>query len=262
MLNDDQRARAMGYPYAAPPADCVWTDGRLTPLTGIGDGEIAAGLEAAGVAGGGRRAPILAIGSNRAPVQLARKFHDFPKPCGVAIARARLKDFDIVYGAGIAGYGAVGGATLAPSPGAEVEVWATWLDDAQMARMHETEGLAAGVYALLDLQQITLKFAAGAVWTSALAYVQRRGALTLGGAPVAVAETPATGRRFQALRQPQMQAALRDRFAPNLPLDRFIAENIRSPDIRQARTAALARTAAPFDWPHVEDRTPRDLWRG
>lgn len=262
MLDDDARDRALQYPYAPPPGDCVWADGALTPLNGVDVNAIGAALQAVGADPRGRRTPILAIGSNRAPVQLARKFADFPKPCAVVVARAQLQDFDVVYGAGIAGYGAVGGATLAPSPGTRVEVWATWLDEAQMERMHETEGLSAGVYAFMELRRIDLVFDAGPQWTSAMAYVQRRGALNLGGAPVAIAEAPATGRKFQALRQPQMQAVLRDIFSAAAPLDKFIAENVMRPETRQARIAAMSRTAIPFDWPYAHDRTPAYLWRG
>lgn len=259
LLDPDARARALGYPYPAPPWDCVWVDGRTVPLTAHGVNAVAAALADVGADPRAKRTPVLAIGSNRAPEQLARKFADFDSPCAVVVAKAALKDFDVVYGAGIAGYGAVGGATLAPSPGTTVEVWATWLDDRQLQRMHETEGLAAGVYGLYELQKIELSFDSGPFWSSALAYVQRRGALNLGGAPVAIAEAPALNRRFQALRQPQLQALLRDRFAPGRSVDRFIAENLADNDLRLARIETLKRTAIPFDWPHVADRTPLEL---
>jgi hypothetical protein len=122
--------------------------------------------------------------------------------------------------------------------------------------------LSAGVYALLELQQINLAFAAGPKWTAVQAYVQRAGALNLGGAPTAFSDIPAIGRRFQALTQRQAQAALRDRFAPGLPLNRFIAENIKKPNLRKARVASLSQSAIPFDWPHMHDVTPKMLWRG
>lgn len=262
LLTADERTRALGYPYPAASGDCVWVDGRIFPLEGAGVNDIAAALDHAGADPRARRTPILAIGSNRAPDQLVRKFAGFDAPCALIIARAQLKDFDVVYGPGISSYGAVGGATLAPSPGTTVEVWATWLDDAQLARMHETEGLKAGIYALLELQRIELAFAAGPRWTSAEAYIQRAGALNLGGAPVALAEIHASGRRFPALRQSQAQAMLRDRFAPNLSINRFIAENLRHTPRRIARTASLRANAIPFEWPHVHDITPKTLWRG
>lgn len=254
------RARALGYPYPAPSSDCVWVDGRVSPLEGCDVNAIARALERVGADPRARRTPVLAIGSNRAPQQLARKFAEFASPCAVIVAKAWLRDFDVVYGAGIAGYGAVGGATLAASPGTTVEVWATWLDDRQLARMHETEGLAAGVYGFLELRRIDLRFAAGPEWQSALVYVQRDGALNLGGAPTALAEIAAEGRRFQALRQGQLQSILRDRFAPGATIDGFVAENLERPVLRQARVASLRETAIPFDWPHTYDRTPPNLW--
>lgn len=262
LLTRDERYRAIAYPYPAPETDCVWVDGRITPLVGAGVNDIASALQSVGADPRARRTPILAIGSNRAPSQLARKFAGFPEPCALLVAKAWLKDFDVVYGASISGYGAVGGATLAPSPGTAVEVWATWLDDAQLAHMHETEGLSAGVYALLELQQIDLAFAAGPKWTTAEAYIQRAGALNLGGAPTAFSEIQASGRRFQSLTQPQAQSALRDRFAPGQSIDRFIADNIRHKEKRMARVHTLRQSAIPFDWPHMHDVTPKSLWRG
>lgn len=260
-LTADERRRALGYPYSAPWRDCVWTLKGAKPLNGMGVNAIASVLADVGADPRAKRTPVLAIGSNRSPEQLARKFAEFATPCAVIIAKAALKDFDVVYGSGLSGYGAVGGATLAPSPGTTVEVWATWLDDMQLARMHETEGLAAGVYGFYELQQINLSFKSGPKWTSAFAYVQRKGALNVGGAPVALAEAPALDRKYPALRQSQAQAALRDRFAPGAPIDRFIAENIRDEALRRSRAAALQADAIPFEWPTYEDRTPLDIWR-
>lgn len=256
LLDADARTRAMGYPYPAPPFDCVWTKNGIVRLTGHDPRAIGKALKAVNADPEARRTPVLAIGSNRSSDQLARKFHDFDRPA-VVVARATLFDFDVVYGAGIAGYGAVGGATLAACPGAAVEVWTTWLDDAQLQRMHETEGLAAGVYGFYELQQISLCFAAGPRWPKTLAYVQRSGALNLGGRPVALAEIPAERRLFPALRQPQLQALLRDRFAPSVSVNRFVHENLTQPAIRRARVAALAKNALPFDWPHMLDVTPQ-----
>ena len=261
-LTADERYRALGYPYPAPESDCVWVDGRIAPLNGAGVNDIAVALQSVGADPRARRTPILAIGSNRAPSQLARKFAGFPSPCALIVAKANLSGFDVVYGASISGYGAVGGATLAPSPRTTVQVWATWLDNAQLAHMHETEGLSAGVYALLELQQIKLSFDAGPKWTAAEAYVQRAGALNLGGAPAAFAEIPALGRKFQALTQRQAQSALRDRFAAGKSIDGFITENIRNKEKRMARVHTLRQSAIPFDWPHMHDVTPKSLWRG
>ncbi len=256
MLDPVARARALGYPYHSPPHDCVWAAGQIIPLVGVGINQIASALSDAGADPRAKRTPVLAIGSNRAPVQLRRKFSDFEPPCAVLIAKATLKDFDIVYGAGIASYGAIGGATLATSPGTEVETWVTWLDDRQLERMHETEGLSSGVYKLLELQQIELKFDCGPTWSAARAYVQSAGSLNIGNTSVALSEIPAKGRKLAELRQPQIQALLRDRFAPGKTIAQFIAENIADADLRQRRTEALRGNAIPFDWPHHQDQTP------
>ena len=55
--------------------------------------------------------PVLAIGSNGSPQQLARKFPASKFPSGVLIpvVRAVLEDFDVVYAPLIAAYGACAG---------------------------------------------------------------------------------------------------------------------------------------------------------
>ncbi|MFZ8951177.1 MAG: hypothetical protein ACO20V_09920 [Alphaproteobacteria bacterium] len=259
MLDLVARARALDYPYRAPPFDCVWAAGNVFPLEGVGINQIANAISNAGADPRAKRTPVLAIGSNRAPVQLRRKFSDFDPPCAVLIAKAVLKDFDIVYGAGISSYGAIGGATLTHSPGTEVEAWVTWLDDKQLERMHETEGLSAGVYKLLELQQIDLRFDCGPRWTSVRAYVQSAGSLNIANTPIALGEIPAKGRKYPSLRQPQMQSLIRDRFAPHQSINDFIAENISNADKRRLRTEALRTSAIPFDWPQYQDQTPYRL---
>ena len=71
------------------------------------------------------RKRILAIGSNRSPRQLARKFKHEPVIAAVA---ATLHDFDVVYAARIASYGA---ATLVRQPGAIVRVAVLYLTKKQ-----------------------------------------------------------------------------------------------------------------------------------
>lgn len=57
--------------------------------------------------------PVLAIGSNGSPQQLARKFpaSRFPDGVLIPVVRAVLEDFDVVYAPLLAAYGAVAGET-------------------------------------------------------------------------------------------------------------------------------------------------------
>jgi len=116
--------RALAYPYERPAGSFTFRPGR--GVTGW-DGDRAA------LAG---RRPVLAIGSNAAPEQLARKFAGTDDP--IPVLRTRLRDHDVVYAARVTAYGAIP-ATLSASPGTSVELHATFLTVAQRARMDTTE---------------------------------------------------------------------------------------------------------------------------
>jgi len=62
----------------------------------------------------GNFVPVLAVGSNGSPQQLARKFPPAKFPNGVLIpvVRAVLEDFDVVYAPLLAAYGACAGERL------------------------------------------------------------------------------------------------------------------------------------------------------
>ena len=113
-LNSDPRLmRAYGYPYPAPEHDFLFRAGDVAPL------DLSFDL--------GSRQPVIAVGSNRAPEQLARKFgpeHDRTIP----VTWAWMQGYDVVYCAHLAGYGSVP-ATLHGSPGTEVRVAITWLTE-------------------------------------------------------------------------------------------------------------------------------------
>lgn len=230
MLTDPAIARALGYPYSAPSVDYVWRDGMardFDPLISLED-----------------RTPVLAVGSNRAPEQLRRKFGD---SAVVPVTIARLRDHDVVYSAHIASYGSVP-ATLAASPGTLVTVSLTWLTESQLRRMHETEAVGVnydyGVAETLpiDLGNHRLLVPIGC-------YLGRRGALALDGPPVALAEIEATGRSFVERRQSEMLARVHGRFSDGRDLNDWLGELIATKASRQALTENLARHSIPIDLP-------------
>ncbi|KAG2482859.1 hypothetical protein HYH03_018249 [Edaphochlamys debaryana] len=131
-------------------------------------------------------------------------------------------------------------ATLEPSPGTTVSIFVTYLTAELMERMHATEG----GYNLVQLGGLAMHVAprgpasAGAAKDAgsgahagagrhmgagepcfelrswAYQYNHKLGCIELplaggGGSPIAIAEIPATGRRFPAATQTQMLAALR-----------------------------------------------------
>jgi hypothetical protein len=90
----------------------------------------------------GDRVPVLAIGSDAAPEQLARKFIHaglIADPL-IPVLRARLHDFDVVHASCITAHGSVP-ATLWRSPGTVVDVFVAFLSPVQLSRMHETDGV-------------------------------------------------------------------------------------------------------------------------
>ena len=123
--------RAFLYPYDAPDHDFLFGDGIVSPLPRDSIADRIAG-----------RTPVLAIGSNRAPVQLARKFSPPHHHENVPVTMGWMAHHDVVYSAHITGYGALP-ATLAPSPGTRVRMAVTWLTHDQLSHMHVTEAVPA-----------------------------------------------------------------------------------------------------------------------
>lgn len=97
--------------------------------------------------------PVLAIGSNAGPEQLARKFplSLFPDGVVVPVIQCVLRNFDVVFAPLISSYGSCT-ATLEASPGTAVEVFLTYLTPRLEQRMHETEG----AYLLVRLDGVEL----------------------------------------------------------------------------------------------------------
>ncbi|NQW11178.1 MAG: hypothetical protein HQ481_15040 [Alphaproteobacteria bacterium] len=178
VLDPSILARALGYPYPAHPAEYLFRDGRAEPL--------ATDYPLDGLT------PVIAVGSNRAPDQLARKYAGWDVT--IPVTRHRAHDVDVVYAAHMASYGAIP-ATLAASPGTVVELWITWLDEAALARMDATE--AVGVNYDRFRVSIAFEHDERPVPASVLLYVARRGLLRLDEQPIALAAIPAEHRRYE-----------------------------------------------------------------
>ena len=119
--------RAFDYPYSWPKDSYVLKNGRVDAFT-------QADLT--------QRQAVLAIGSNRSPSQLVRKFGS--NTC-IPVERVSLEDYDIVFGARLSRYGAVP-ATPFPCPGVVVDVAINWLTAEQMDIMHRTEGVGRSYF--------------------------------------------------------------------------------------------------------------------
>ncbi|MGY6501503.1 MAG: hypothetical protein ACXIVQ_11515 [Acidimicrobiales bacterium] len=193
MLSDDAWVRARDYPYDRPSGSFLFD-----PDTGVRP------LTAPPEACTDGRTAVLAVGSNAAPTQLARKFAGSGAPGGFAVVAVSVSDHDSVFAAMVAGYGSVP-ATLAPSPGTQCHLHVTLLDGAQLERMNETESVGVAY----DLVKVRAAVAWPDGWEAPgplLAYVARTGVATVGGDPVALAAIPADRRRHDAWSEEQMLA--------------------------------------------------------
>jgi hypothetical protein len=275
-MSDDASviARAVGYPYDRPSSSFLyglegpgtWVD--LTPsMSRVGSAR--AMLEETPeedihAAFAGRKEPlarnrtsVLAIGSNAAPQQLARKYKNDGSV--IPVLKAELAGFDVVYTPLITSYGSIA-ATLLPSTGASrtaVALFVTLLDDAQLRRMHETEGgyhVARIVNVSDRLRILAGDGEDGGRWNwpesvPAYAYVSRRGVALVDRAPVALAKIGARDRTLLALDQRGMQNAvmgLLDLSAKGGDAEdsadtaEFILDNVRKHALRAKRNQELS----------------------
>ena len=238
--------RATDYPYAAPEGAFVLNAGRLAALV---DPALLAG-----------RTAVLSVGSNRAPVQLRRKFGD---DAIVPVTPAILHDCDIVHAATVSYYGAVS-CTAFPSRGTDVMLNVAWLDAAQLAIMHRTEavGVAYDYVRMLTgtVTHLPVPNAGGDIVAAAqpvFGYTARSGVLDLGaGQPGGLSRIPARNRQFPTLAQ-DSAASLVQAFIvgadPALDLgndrDRFIQRVTGDKSCRLAVNEHLRGRAIPADGP-------------
>jgi hypothetical protein len=178
----DILTRALDYPYPVPDHDYLFCAGGSRPLpidfpfTGL--------------------TPVVAVGSNRSPQQLQRKFGT---SAVMAVTRVQLTDYDVVYSAHMARYGSVP-ACLFPSPQTTVEVWVNWLDTGQLADMHLTEAVGVN-YDFIALPKGAVSGTGLGPRLAAHYYKSRRGALAIDGRPIALSAVTARQRQYLAYAQ-------------------------------------------------------------
>lgn len=226
-------ARAREYPYAIPKRSYVYRDSGATPFDESMTRD---------------RTPVLAVGSNQAPERLAQKFgHDATHL--IPVQRAALLDFDIVYSAHVASYGAVP-AMLQRSEQSRVSLAVTWLDDEQLEIMHRSE-ISAGNYSFAEIDRIHLRLDDGHERTSAYAYLSTRGHLNHEGAPVALAAIECEQRRYRALNTAEVLEQVRERVAARLDSDTFIHRLVDDAAYRREVIVILSSDATRFSHPRT-----------
>jgi hypothetical protein len=193
-------ARAIGYPWARPPGSYRLTGAEIELLQEMGPAQRERAI-AEFASTGGRRLPILAIGSNGAPEALERKFAHFAdeEDRTVLALTGRLHDFDVGMAAQPALYGSMP-ATLFPSPGTAVAATVLWVTPAQFTQLawSEISYRLGWLRARFDVDESETGF------DEVLVFVSRWGAFCVDGEPVAMAAIPATGRTAKELTQEQV----------------------------------------------------------
>ncbi len=183
--------RAVNYPYDAPDSAFVFDSGRLREFDDVGilDG----------------RTAVLSVGSNRAPVQLRRKFGN---SAIIPVTPAVLHDCDIVHAAQLGYYGAVP-CTAFPAQGCEVRLNIAWLDKVQLGNMHRTEAVGVA-YDYIRFKggavtHIPIPAAGGEIiskYQPVFGYVARGGVLDFGlGQPGGLSRISAKNRIFPTIGQ-------------------------------------------------------------
>jgi len=225
--------RAVNYPYDAPDGAYILDHGGLRPLV---DPTVLKG-----------RTAVLSVGSNRAPVQLRRKFGD---AAIVPVTPAILHDCDIVHAAMLGYYAAVP-CTAFPAKGCDVRLNVAWLDAAQLAMMHRTEALgvaydyvrfSAGAVTHLPVPEAGGEIVSG--YQPVFGYAARTGVLDVGdGQPAGLLRIPAMNRLYKTMSQ--HDAAMLVRRLTGHDDTRSMAEFITAMQAdRAARSQVIERLSA------------------
>ena len=239
MTIDPLILRALDYPYCCPAYDFVLDNGSTKPLQDRNN------LEG--------RIPVLAIGSNRSPEQLLRKFGDqefLPVTC------FKLCDYDVVYAAHLASYGSIP-AVLARSPGTIIDIAITWLTKLQLKRMHETEAIGVNYdYGVANSLKINGDY--DYKNQNIGCYLGRRGCLNIMGNVIALKEITATKRVFGAFSQSEILKEIWLHEQKEIKFEAWLKRLIQNNEARRSITATFQRTAIVNDLPAFEVFTNED----
>ena len=234
--------RACKYPYNAPEGGFILAAGRLLHLEQAQLDQMDEDPHRGVLAG---RTPVLSVGSNRAPIQLLRKFGP---DSFLPVTPARLHDCDITHAAILCYYAAVP-CTAFPSSCTFVDLNVVWLDDNQLAQMHRTEGInVAYDFVLMETVEHQFTVRPGPVF----GYAARAGVLNCGdGEPAGLSTIPVHGRKFETLTQAEAHVKLRQlaMVDDNRSMMEFIAEMQADKSARDAVNERLRPYAIQPDNP-------------
>ncbi len=256
-LSDADKVRfALSYPFAQSPGSFVYAEGRAYPLTRfdiwdwpgaqvLGDRDETALMDLLGPVHyadlAQPRSPVLAVGSNASPEQLARKYAGTRDV--IPTVRVSVANHAIVYAGHITGYGSIP-ATLHHAPGARADVFVNFLTDDQRARMDDTETLGRH-YAFTALHNADIRLEDGTLLSDVAAYVAIQGVVAADGRALALAEVTQDTLDMDKVTQIQVAEYLRAALAPDMTVHDFVLAQIRDASLRHDREIAMTPLTVP-----------------
>ncbi|MBH1938300.1 hypothetical protein I5Q34_29275 [Streptomyces sp. AV19] len=289
---------ALDYPYEDVPGSYLFVNGKAYPYQEVGrdpimDSSITFEGEEVAVKdflnkrlseiGGqlppdtSQRTPVIGYGSNRAPSALARKFVSpgFTRGWSVIpVIKADLKHFEVTHAANFFPNGNQP-ATIRYAEEASSEVFVTWMDKDELARMHSTEGLddksPRSWYQYGKLDNIELRPKGGNSLTSAYVYVDNYGSTKVGGKTYSlkkVGGTPVSERvsqegilnKSKSLKKvgsvpvPESTRWTCGAYFPD-SVRNFVCATYVDPCVRADRTEQLMKYSEPFSLPRSSGMT-------
>ena len=229
--------RAFLYPYEAPRGAFLIENGHVCPLPVEADFN--------------QRVPVISVGSNRAPVQLVRKFGRAAK---LPVTPAMMQGVDVCHVANIAPYGAIP-CSAYPVADTQIRLNIAWLDAQQLAIMHRTEGIGdAYDFVRWTKGSFSHLFDFGARAQADMpvyGYATRAGFFAdETGRPYALAALPAEKRSLVARTQTQMMAHAKTRLdAEETSLSDWVSAMQDQPARQRALREGLAGKAVHPDNP-------------
>ena len=220
--------RALNYPYSAIEGDFLFTDGATIELEN--DSFL------------NNRQAVLAVGSNRSPEQLVRKFG---KRETIPVTKATLHGYDVFYSAHIASYGSIP-AVLGRSDGTSVDLSVTWLLPHQLERMHETEALGKS-YDYGESSSLQLDLGNDRSAKSIGCYLGRNGRANFDGGPIVLKELMASDRKFPSADQKTILTLFYHLNCKNKSFEKWLETIIKDDDFRAQASEKLARSAIKND---------------
>ena len=210
------------------------------------------------------RIPVLASGSNASPTRLREKFRSNSGQTLIPVVKHQISDVLPVFSAKFASYGSIT-ATLQYVPGAQSQMFVTYLSEAQLLRMHATEAIG-DEYHFTRIDDVKLVNESGALTKGPVyAYLSIKGVFRVDSLQFTLREyeTNAPAAHFAPKSQETVLKIAWNLLESSTKFDTFIYENISDKNIRHQRNDQLRVYSTPFADGSVKiiDGSPGNLFK-